>query len=336
MNEASAHLRRTAILLASLDPATAANLLQSLDASQQAAVQSAVSQLDGVPDRERKQVITAFLRQLRATDESTSDDAGNAVPGVPEPPACTIDRVLTQATADALTQLVLSEHPQTSAVIVARVSPDRAAKLLGTLPPAQRTQIIQRILDLQPADPDVLNELTHGIAQRIDRSLDEDQGAPPQQPGTYALRAILDAADPQLRATFVDSLRESEWELARQVCAELDADDDAGASDQQDLASALATFDRIVDFESSELEAMFGHVGAPVVALALAGASQPCREDVLGRISATLAELIRRELGQLGPVRIDDLACAQQLVLAAAPPAVPEVDQTPRRLRLSA
>ena len=70
-------------------------------------------------------------------------------------------------------------------------------------------------------------------------------------------------------------------------------------------------FEDLVKMDDRDIRAAYHDEDADTWALALAGAARPVRAKVLGALSPTLAESLRRVLDQLGPFRLDDAEAAQ-------------------------
>ncbi|MCP4379411.1 MAG: hypothetical protein GY794_24975, partial [bacterium] len=60
------------------------------------------------------------------------------------------------------------EHPQTLALMLARIPSAQAAEIMVRLPSELRAEVARRISDLDDADPDVLAEIRRDLARRTD------------------------------------------------------------------------------------------------------------------------------------------------------------------------
>ena len=130
-------------------------------------------------------------------------------------------------------------------------------------------------------------------------------------------------------AILVVSLEET---LARQILAHLDrADVDAVSLEMARLEHidpalqrevltefhALGmrrlrfVFDDVVRMDDADLRLAFHPDESGAWALALAGASRPARQKVLGALAAPASEALRQALAELGPFRLEDVETAQ-------------------------
>ncbi len=70
-------------------------------------------------------------------------------------------------------------------------------------------------------------------------------------------------------------------------------------------------FDDVVRMDDTDLREAYHDEDVAVWALALAGASRPVRDRVLGALAPDSAESLRRTMAGLGPFRLDDAETAQ-------------------------
>ena len=70
-------------------------------------------------------------------------------------------------------------------------------------------------------------------------------------------------------------------------------------------------FEDLVKMDDRDIREAYHDEDAATWALALAGAARPVRAKVLGALPAGSAEALRRQLGHLGPFRLDDAEAAQ-------------------------
>jgi flagellar motor switch protein FliG len=89
----------------------------------------------------------------------------------------------------ALLQLLGGEHPQTIAVVLASISPEKAGRVLPQLDARTQMETLRRIGRLDEFPDEALAEIAEHFQQRVSRQI--EQG--PKAPGQSALNAILSA-----------------------------------------------------------------------------------------------------------------------------------------------
>ncbi len=180
-------------------------------------------------------------------------------------------------------QILEAEHPQTIALVLAHLRPQRAAGLLAALPEQVRPDIARRIAATQSPSPEAVAVVADAIRQRTGAVLaakDPSEavgGLPP-------LVNIINHSDKRTETSVLDGLDELDPELAEQI------------------RSQLLTFMDVVHVDDMDLQRVLRGVDATVLAVALKGAPQPVVDKVRQNISARNAELLDEEMAR--PVRL--------------------------------
>ncbi len=225
-------LRKAAILISSLDSASADKLLDQMDSEQAARIRSAILQLETIGDDEQEQVIREFLgvghlvpkqaggieldeslaRQLQSAKKQapgqTAPAAGSQVADKEAPPF----RFLHEAATDTLIQFLQREHPQTVAVVVSHLPPAQAADVITSLAPALQAQVIKRVALLEETDPDIIREIEQTIQTLFHAQV---QTFSKRSSGFKAVQAILATTDSIDRRDIMRNLTTYDPDLAR-------------------------------------------------------------------------------------------------------------------------
>jgi flagellar motor switch protein FliG len=245
------------------------------------------------------------------------------------------------------------EHPQTSSVVLAHLPAATAAEVLQHLPPEQQVDVLRGIARLQRTDPSVLAEIEQTLQQAWRHRLRPaaapvgvaaveailDAGGYQDRP---ALLALLEQRDPQLlrRLGYAERIRGPR--LAIDSCA--DGDDAAwdhhatrrtttdtrppAAPAEADRAASLPSpchtdeassrdaldFEDLIALDDSALATIFRAADPHIALLALTGASPQLAERMLGQLPGREASELARQMEALGPIRLQDVACAQQRI----------------------
>lgn len=210
-----AMLRRVAIVLSSLPPSTAAQLLGSIDPAGKQAIRRTMTTLADVDPLERQRALKAFKVSVQTpsepqpatadrplSDRFNADQAGARVmPGatvqVPMEPSPDNAQntgplsFLADVEDDRLLSLLSSEHPQAIALVLASISPVQAARLLPRLEPNQQTETLSRIGRLGEIPEEAVAEVAKHFQQRLERENQSEQQT--RGTGQAALSAIMAA-----------------------------------------------------------------------------------------------------------------------------------------------
>ncbi len=350
----SSTLRKAAVLIHSLDVASAEALLKQMGEAQAALVRAAVLEIDEIEEAERQAVMREFMGNggLSALPsgnltESPKPDGGSPPadePSVVEPDERSAEdglpardeplegfdarggdaprfASLRQADAATIAALLQGEHPQTIALVLAHLPPERAAAILRQLAPSIQVPVLQRIAELEPADPEVLSELE----RQLQRLLSQQVGMARQpSAGLSALHAILDATGGEQRRSLVERLGVADRALV-QARGEFSRPrqqpgaEQPGAPPSTHPAGARRAeslrhleFSDLAEWAAEDLAALMAAEEPAVVLLALAGADESLMRRVLQPLSPREARELRRKIERQGPLRLKDVQLAQQ------------------------
>jgi flagellar motor switch protein FliG len=188
------------------------------------------------------------------------------------------------------------------AILLSRETPERAAVVLGYLPPEWISRVLAR-LD-QNFQTEVASSLAtarqlspeqvEDIEQDLKRRLDYLVGGPDR------LIAIYESLEPDAQKRMLDSLRESRPDLA------------------DDLRSRTMLFEDVEKLEAPALKALLREIDMQTLVASLRGSSEAFRRRVLENVSEGKAEMIREELqiGEGTGGRVSQEAQRKILVLA--------------------
>ncbi len=135
------------MLLSTLPEAEADALLARLDSASAAIVKSAVAKLDAIEPAE-------CLALIELLGEATGK-------GTPQPSS-----FLEGIEPGELHVLLGEEHPQVMAAVLAQLPRSLALVVLRKLPTTQRHNVILRIADLQPIEPEILHTIEQSLVER--------------------------------------------------------------------------------------------------------------------------------------------------------------------------
>lgn len=192
-----------------------------------------------------------------------------------------------------LLALLHGEHPQTTALVLSHVEAATAAGVLAQLEPGQQVDVARRIGELERVDPEVTAEVARGLARRVSPTAAAPAG------GAGKVARILHHAGFATEQTVLDALAGQQPNLAEQIRKSMFVFEDLSLLPPTMLASALE------GVKSEEL------------AVALRTAGNEVKNKVLGSLSREASRLVRRQMDEIGPVRLSDVEAAQDRVVTA-------------------
>jgi flagellar motor switch protein FliG len=291
-------LRKAAVLVVSLDRAAADLLLEQMDPKLAQAVRQTVMGLGAIDPKEKREVLAEFHRHSpRKPTPGVEVDPALAKKFAPakvarpaqepaKPVAGPPFRLLREAEVDRLVHVLLPERPQTIALVLSRIPPAQAGRVLSRLEAGLQTDVVRRLVDLEETDPEILEEVERGLESRLSEQVGLQRR---RVAGLSAVTDILEACSQPAGMQILDNLANHDRQLAEKLSPEtFEFADLIGLADEF-LAVALRAAD------------------AELILLALVGAPPACIERFLSLVPDTQAKQIRRELTHLAPTRLSDV-----------------------------
>ncbi|MGC3966684.1 MAG: FliG C-terminal domain-containing protein [Pirellulales bacterium] len=308
----SEQLRKAAMLVAALDDATADLLLDRLDPNQAGLVRRVLVQLDDVEPMAQAEIVAEFVGcEPRGLDEAVRpaevrdpepvrygaaaygaaaygagiySDAGRRVPAVDVP-----FRFLHEAPGEDLSDLLAGEHPQTVAVVLSHLPPQRAADAIAALSPTMQADVLRRLARLDETDAATLREVEDTLQRRFRNRFRDDSG---RVAGVGAVQNILSEAAPDVRRTLLAGISRQDPELAVRL-----------------TKPTLPTlnFADLLKLADVTLRTLCDEADAEVLAVALAGADLHYTDRFVAVLPRVRGLQLRRAIDTLGPTRLSDV-----------------------------
>ena len=193
-----------------------------------------------------------------------------------------------------ISNLIKNEQPQTIALILSYLPPEKAAQVLSMTRGEIRDQVIERLAILVPTPIEAVEKLVAILSAktgvRQTRALN-------QTGGLKAAAAILNALDKSNSKSLLVAIEERNPELVQMI--------------QQ----KMFTFEDLAAIDPAGLQRILREVDLRELATALKSASDDIKGALLGAISKRAAETVSEEMGLMGPLKLRDIEAAQQKII---------------------
>lgn len=188
-----------------------------------------------------------------------------------------------------------NEAPQTKALVISSLHTTLAAEVLALLEEGEQADVSLRIARMSETSPAVIREVETVMRQKLSNVLSEEYAA---SGGVKSLADILNHADRPTERNVLDTLAESDEELAEEIRA------------------LLFVFEDIVKLDDRAVQTVLKDVDDADLALALRGVAAEVREKVLGNMSERRAEMLVEEIEYQPPQRKSVVEEAQGRIVA--------------------
>ncbi|MBC8590303.1 flagellar motor switch protein FliG [Wansuia hejianensis] len=312
MQGKSSGVRKAAILLIALGPDISSQILKQLPDNLIQKITYEIANINYVEPYERDKVIEDFLDMASAREyvlDGGIDYARNLLnKALGTQRAKEVLDVLSQiqqrerpfaiarkADTHQLINLLLNEHPQTIALIMCYMQPDKAATVLSEFPPELQTEIAERIGTINRTSPTVIKRIEKIMEDKFSSLVENETET---VGGVKTLVEILNSVDRGTERNIIGELETTQPELADVVKAN------------------LFVFEDVVNLDKGSIQRILREVSTEDLALALKGASEEVSAIVFANMSSRAAEMLKEDIQFMGPVRISTVEEAQSRIVS--------------------
>lgn len=195
-----------------------------------------------------------------------------------------------------LANYLKNEYPQTVAVVLSKIKPDHAARVLTALPEDFALECVQRMLRMEPVQREILDKIEQTLRTEFMSNL-----ARTSKRDSHEMMAdIFNSFDRQTEARFIGALEERNREAAERIRA------------------LMFVFEDLSKLDPGGVQTLLRAVEKDQLALALKGASESLREMFFSNMSERAAKIMREDMESMGPVRLKDVDQAQMTMVQVA------------------
>lgn len=207
----------------------------------------------------------------------------------------TVFQALEAANPQQLSKFILGEHPQTIALILARLNAGSAAELVAQLPEEMRVEVLMRMASIEDISPDLIRRISSVIDQRL-KSL----GGPSREShgGLRAVAELFNRLDRSVSQTTLERIEGRSQDLAVQI------------------RNLMFVFDDLLTIEDNGIREIINRADKRLLTIALKGAGEDIRQRFFVNMSKRAGDLIKEEMEVMGAVRLREVEKAQQEIVA--------------------
>ena len=188
-----------------------------------------------------------------------------------------------------LANYLRNEYSQTAAVILTRLQPAHAARVLALLPEDYATDVMMRILHMETVQREVLDSVEATLRSEFISTL----GRSAKRDSYELLAEVFNNFDRKTETRLMDSM------------------DKRNHDDMEKVKALMFTFEDIKRLPHEALMRVVAQVDREKLPLALKGASETVRKMFLQCMSKRAGSILLEEIRALGPVRVKDADAAQ-------------------------
>jgi flagellar motor switch protein FliG len=212
------------------------------------------------------------------------------------PAGKTVWEKLDNVDESVLAAYLKNEYPQTIAVVLSRILPEHAARVLGHLSEDTAMETVMRMLRMEMVQKDVLADVEETLRTELMSNLSRTQ----RRDNHEIMAEIFNHLDRSTEAQFLELLEERNKESADKIRA------------------LMFTFEDLAKIDGGGIQVLLRNVDNAKLAMALKGASDQLRDLFLANMSERAAKILGEDMETMGPVRLRDVEEAQTMLVSAA------------------
>jgi len=195
---------------------------------------------------------------------------------------------LSNVQEEVLANYLKNEYPQTIAVVLSKLKPEHAARVLAILPEDMALDVVSRMLKMEAVQKEVIERVEQTLRVEFMSNLSQTR------------RRDAHEVMAEIFNRFITSLEEENRESAERIKA------------------LMFTFDDLVKLDAGSAQTLMRHVDKDKLGIALKGANETVRTFFMGNMSSRAAKMLMDDMAAAGPVRLRDVDEAQALLVNLA------------------
>lgn len=301
---------KAAIFLMALPPEQAAVIFAALDDEEIKDISQTMSKLGAVSSAAIEQLLIEFTDQLSNTgalfgsaevaQRLLSKVLGDTkvteiMDEIRGPAGRTIWDKLANVDATVLATFLKNEYPQTVAVILAKIDPPHAARILAALPENFSNDIIFRILRIESVDKEIELDVERVLRTEFMSNLTRSSQNDPHE----LMAGIFNDFSGATEKRFFDILEQRNFAAAERIRA------------------LMFTFDDLLRLDSGGIQSLLRVADKSHLTTALKGGSEEVRKLFFSNMSKRAGKILKDDISSIGAVRLSDVEKSQANIIQA-------------------
>ncbi|MQX37893.1 flagellar motor switch protein FliG [Roseospira navarrensis] len=195
-----------------------------------------------------------------------------------------------------LANYLKNEYPQTVAVVLSKIKPDHAARVMSLLPENFAMEVVMRMLHMEAVQKEVLD----GVEKTLRTEFMSNLARTARRDAHEMMAEIFNSLDRNTENRFVTALEERNRESAERI------------------KQLMFTFEDLSRLDQQGIQVLLRHVEKDKLGLALKGASTGIQDMFFKNMSERAGKMLREDMEAMGPVRVREVDEAQNVIVTMA------------------
>ena len=302
---------KAALLMLSVGEENASRLFGIMDDDEIRELSQAMANLGNVSAQMVERLLVDFVDQISSTGSMVGnfdnterllakvldrDRVGNIMEEIRGPAGRTMWEKLANVNETVLANYLKNEYPQTVAVVLSKVKPEHASRVLTLLPEPFAMEVIMRMLRMESVQKEVLDDVERTLRIEFMSNLARTN----RRDAHEMMADIFNFLDRSMEARYLTALEERNKDSAERIKA------------------LMFTFEDLGELDPGGIQTLLRNADKDKIGIALKGASAELRDLFFSNMSERAAKILREDMQSMGPVRLRDVDEAQMLMVTLA------------------
>jgi flagellar motor switch protein FliG len=303
--------QKAAVLMLALGETHATNLLQRLDKDEISRLSLHMATVGRVNAEAVEALFTEFVENVRGTGSLIGSFASTerllskvlgeeqvqqVMEEIRGPSGRTMWDKLGNVNEGVLANYLKNEYPQTVAVVLSKIKPPHASRVLSLLPENFAVEVVMRMLRMETVQKEILDHVERTLRTEFITNLSRTH----RRDSHEVMAEIFNNFDRMTEGRFMSALEERNPQSADRI------------------KNLMFTFEDLQRIDGNGIQLLIRQVPKERLAIALKNASDPLRDLFFGNMSDRAAKMLKEDVAALPPMRVRDVDEAQAAVVAVA------------------
>jgi flagellar motor switch protein FliG len=195
-----------------------------------------------------------------------------------------------------LVNFLVTEHPQTIALIICLLEPTQAAEVLAALPDTVKADVAMRIAQTERIPEHAIEELKDVLKGQLEMGKTKGK----KLGGSRTVADILNQCD-----------RSTEQKVLQGI-------EGVNSAVADSIRQLMFVFDDLVKVDERGIQLILKEVSQEDLALALKSTSESLKEKIFKNMSQRASTILKEDIQNRGPVKVSDVEKSQQNIVKIA------------------
>tara|TARA_B100001123_G_scaffold341188_1_gene386829 strand:- start:1304 stop:2344 length:1041 start_codon:yes stop_codon:yes gene_type:complete len=304
-------IEKSAILLMSIDEENASRIFNMMDEEEIKEMSSVMASLGTVSSDTVERLFMEFVEQMSAagvligTYDTTErllakalgkDKVDSIMEDIRGPAGRTTWDKLGNVSEEVLATYLKNEYPQTIALVLSKVRPEHAAKVICEFSEDLAMEVMMRMLAMDPVKKEVLDGIEKTLRVEFMSNLAKTQ----RRDSHEMMAEIFNNFNREYENKFMGQLEKRDAESAERIRA------------------LMFTFEDLGKLDATGVQGLLRAIDKDKLTIALKGASETIKTMFIGNMSERASKILIEDMEAMGPVRLKDVDEAQLYIVNVA------------------